>query len=438
MSEMDPPHDERAEQCTLGAAILAPAALTEVSSIVTAESFYRPAHGLLFTAMHALADSGQPVDPVTLAAHLERAGSLARVGGMSYLHTLIHETPTAANAAYYAEIVATKAKLRALIAAGSRIVQLGYGADDQDVADTVERARSMVDGLAVSRGSSDVLEIGDLLTSTLDELEATAAPHWPTGFRDLDDTLNGGLHAGTFTVIGARPGVGKSVLALRIAAHVASLGHGAIVFSLEMSRSELMARFFAAEGSIELTTLNSRALSQDDWRRAAEVANRAANWPLAVSDAPRIGITGMTARARDRKATPRGLAVVVVDYLQLVTPSDPRATREQQIAAISRGLKLMSRELEVAVVAAAQVNRGGEQHAGGRPRMSDLRESGAIEADADAVLLLHDDPDEEATGLLEVIVAKNRHGPRKTINLSWAPHYATARSLSRFSPEEVA
>lgn len=223
----------------------------------------------------------------------------------------------------------------------------------------------------------------------------------------------------------------NSLLALRFAAQVAAQGHGALMVSLEMSRDELMKRFFAAEASVELTALNSHRLSNDDWSRVSTAAEKARDWPLAVTDAPRLGVTGIASRARDRVRTVRGLALVVVDYVQLVQPSDPRVSREQQIAGISRGLKLLSRELQVPVVAAAQVNRGSEQRTGRKPVMSDLRESGSLEADADTVLLLHDDDDQAKVGQIEVIVAKNRHGPKGSVLLSWAPYYATARNLAR-------
>lgn len=427
-----PPWDELAEKALLGSMLLSARAVADVADVVTAEDFYRPAHQHIYRAAVEVQQAGEPVDAVTLADELEKRGLLVKIGGAPYLHTLMQDVPTATNASYYAEIVHAKALQRCLIEAGTRIAQMGYtGADE--IADLVERARAEVDKLSITQSTGDTLVLADLIPAHMDELEQPVTPGYPTGLHDLDEVL-GGLHPGTLTVIGARPGIGKSILALRFAAHVASLGHGAIMFSLEMSRSELMERFFASEASVELTTLRKHTLSTDDWRRIAEVADRAREWPLAVADVPRIGVTGVTSRARDRARTERGLALVVVDYLQLMAPSDTRAPRQEQIASISRGLKLLARELGVAVVAAAQLNRGSEQRADKKPGLADLRESGAIEADADAVLLLHD---EGKPGQLEVIVAKNRHGPRKSVQVGWAPYYATARSLARSSYEEA-
>lgn len=199
------------------------------------------------------------------------------------------------------------------------------------------------------------------------------------------------------------------------------------MLSLEISRTELMNRFFSAQAGVELTRLNRHELTQDDWRRVHNATRDAGGWPLAVSDASTIGLTGVT--AHDRLRIKRGLAVLVMDYLQLVTPADARVPRQEQVAGVSCGLKLLARDLDIAVVAAAQVNRVSDARAGGRPTMNDLRESGAIEADADTILLLHDDP--EQMGELELIVAKNRHGPKRNVNLAWAPHYARVGNLSR-------
>lgn len=427
-----PPWDERAERAVLGAIMLSAQAVADVADVLTGEDFYRPAHSEVYQAAVAVAQANEPIDTVTLADELQRRGTLAKVGGAPYLLTLIQDVPTATNAGYYAEIVAAKALQRRLIEAGTRIAQFGYAGGDEP-AEMVERARAEVDKLVGVQRATDASVLADLIPAHLDELQQPIKPGFPSGFTDLDDVLGGGFHPGTLTVVGARPGLGKSILALRFAAHVASLGFGSLVFSLEMSRSELMGRFFAAEATVELSNLHQHHLSDDDWQRIHEAAEKARDWPLAVSDLPRIGVTGMLSRARDRTRTVRGLSLVVVDYLQLVTPSDTRASREQQIAGISRGLKLMARELQVPVVAAAQVNRGPEQRADRKPVLSDLRESGAIEADADTVLLLHDNPgDKTKDGKLEVIVAKNRHGPKKSVELAWAPYYATARNLARY------
>lgn len=427
-----PPHDEFAEVSVLGSMLLSAKAITDVAEALAPEDFYVPKHQWIYEAATHVRQAGDPVDAVTLADELGRRGQLDRVGGAPYLLTLVQRVPVASNAAYYASIVAARATLRRLIEAGTRVVQLGYaGADGADVDEVVERARAELDKLTGNATVGDTFELGNMIPDHLDALREAKKPGFETGFIDLDKILNGGLHPGNFVVIGARPGVGKSLLGLRFAAHVAAAGHGALMVSLEMSRAELMNRFFAAEAKVELTALNAHRLSDDDWTRLSKAAEESREWPLAVTDAPRIGVTGIMSRARDRSRTARGLALVVVDYLQLVQPPDARATREQQVAAISRSLKLMSRELMVPVVVAAQLNRGSEQRAERRPVLSDLRESGQIEADADTVLLLHDDAELAKSGQIEVIVAKNRHGPKGTIQLTWAPYYATARNAAR-------
>lgn len=429
MNDM-PRWDEQAEQAVLGAMLLSARAVAEVGEVMSPEDFYRPAHKTIYEAILNTIEAGQPVDQVTVLDYLSKHGELNRIGGGSYLLTLIERVPVAANAGYYAEIVAEYATLRRIVEAGTRIVQLGYTADGRDSEETVERARAELDKLVVARNSADTVELEDLLPAAIEELSQPVTPGFPTGFADLDKVLGGGLHPGTVTIVGARPGVGKSILLLQIAAFIAANGHGALVHSLEMSRSELMNRFFAAEAGVELTSLHEHRLSDDDWRRVLEARERAKSWPLAVSDAPRIGITGIASRARDRARTARGLSVLAVDYLQLVTPHDARAPREQQVAGISRGLKLLARELNVPILAAAQVNRGSEARADKKPTLADLRESGGIEADADTVILLYENP--EHVGELELILAKNRHGPKTSVHVAWAPHYARARSLARF------
>jgi replicative DNA helicase len=231
-----PSWDEAAEQAVLGAMLLSAKAITEVSEVVSPEDFYRPAHRLIFGAVLATMEEGQPVDQVTVLDYLSTRGLLAKVGGGPYLHTLMERVPTAVNGAYYAEIVARHATLRRLAEAGQRIMQLAYVADGEDVDEVVERARAELDKLVVARNTGDTAELEDLLPDAIEQLARPIKPGHPTGFADLDKVLGGGLHPGTVTIIGARPGVGKSILCLQIAAHIAASGHGALVHSLEMSR----------------------------------------------------------------------------------------------------------------------------------------------------------------------------------------------------------
>lgn len=427
--ELLPAHDETAEQAVLGAILLSGRVLDEVAETLTAQAFYAPKHSAVFTAALAVRDAGQPVDAVTVLAELERRGWLEKVGGGPYLHTLLAVVPTAANAGFYADRVAECARLRGLAETGTRIVQSVHQAGSTEAAELIERARAALDHLAqAGRTGGAAVELDELLHDGLAELAQPAAPALSTGFPDLDAVLGGGLKPGGLYVVGARPGLGKSILCLQCALNAARGGTGAFVVSLEMSRSDVMVRIFASEASVELGDLTRRNLTSSDWQRLRDAAGRARAWPLAVDDTAELTLTAIRSRARDRARRPGGLGLLVVDYLQLVKPADPRAPREQQVAAISRGLKLLGRELDVPVLAAAQINRASEQRTDRRPSVADLRESGAIEADADAVLLLHDDPDQ--LGELEVVIGKNRHGPRRSVHLAWSPHYARARSMA--------
>jgi replicative DNA helicase len=409
--------------------LLSPAAAADVFEAIGVDDFYQPAHQTVFAAMTAMRVDGTAIDAITVSDELERRGELLRIGGGPYLHTLLTSCQTAANAGYYAEIVAKKAVLRRLVQAGTRIVQFGYqGSDGADADEVVTRSRAELDKLVSDRTPDhDTSDLHDLMAASFEELDRPKSMGVKTGFPDLDDVL-GGLRPGTLTVMGARPGIGKSLLCLQIAQHAASNGIPAHVVSLEMSATDLMERFWASEATIELTTLRERRLSADDWRRMQVAAERAAEWPLRVTDSTSIGLTGIQSRVAGH-----GCGLLVVDYLQLVRPMDARLPRQEQVAAISRGLKVLARQLQVAVLVASQVNRGSEGRTDKRPTLADLRESGAIEADADAVVLLHDDP--EDPGCIELIVAKNRHGPKRSVNLAWSPYYARARSLTRESRE---
>lgn len=425
LDDLMPPHDAHAEQATLGAILSSARALAEVAEVLEPGDFYRPAHQAVYRAALHLEQAGEPVDPVTVADHLERTGDLARIGGAPYLHTLFAAVPTAANAAYYADIVAERATLRRLLEASQRIAQHALtGTANGDVADVVENARQTLDSVT-SRARAEVA-VHDLDALAVDALDRYASPEPPslaTGWPDLDDIL-GGLRPGTLTVIGARPGVGKSVLGINLVTHTASRGLGALFCSLEMPRTEVVDRIMANLASVELDRINRHRLAPDDWNRVRAAASDLKGWPLKVVDHHSMSLARVRAVARDRVRTPLGLHLLAVDYLQLMRPADPRAPREQQVASFSRGLKLLAKELAVPVVALAQVNRGSEQRSDRRPALADLRESGSIEADADAVLLLHHDP--EHPGELEVTTAKNRHGRTGTTYLGWSPHYARA------------
>ncbi|WP_440899189.1 replicative DNA helicase [Actinosynnema sp.] len=425
LDELLPPHDAQAEQATLGAILASSRALAEVSEVLEPGDFYRPAHQAVYLAALHLDHAGEPVDPVTVADRLNRIGDLARVGGAPYLHTLFAAVPTAANASYYAEIVAEKATLRRLMEAGHRITQQALtGANGAEVASVVENARQTLDAVTSrARAEIAVYDLEDLADAALDRYASPEPPSLPTGWPDLNAII-GGLRPGTLTVIGARPGVGKSVLGINLVTHAAARGHGALFLSLEMPKTEVIDRVIANLASVELDHLTKHRLSPHDWEHVRAAHAKLKGWPLKVVDYGHVSLTTARTIGRDQARSPRGLSLLVVDYLQLMKPADPRAPREQQVAGNSRGLKLLAKELDVPVVALAQVNRGSEQRSDRRPALADLRESGSIEADADAVLLLHHDP--EHVGEIEVGIPKNRHGRTGTIHIPWSPHYARA------------
>lgn len=433
--DRQPPADLAAEQSALGGMLLSRDAIPDVvAALAGGQDFYRPAHQTIYRAIIDLYERGDPADPVTVAAELHRRGELLRLGGAPYLHTLIATVPTAANAAHYAEIVAEKALLRRLVEAGTRIVQLGYhGEDADDAAAVVERARASLDAVATTaQGDVQVHEVDDLAERALLRYADKAKPGLSTGCPDLDAVLAGGLRPGTLTVIGARPGVGKTAAGIGIAVHAALQGHGALFVSLEMTEAELMDRVIANLASVRLIHLIRHTLGDSEWSAVQKAVDRLASVPLAVVDNPTLGLTAIRSIARDRTRTAAGLSLLVIDYLSLMQPANPRADRHEQVAAMSRGLKLLAKELHVPVIALHQLNRESEKRVGKKPQLSDLRESGAVEADADNVWLLHrpDEPDDPRQGEIDFIVAKNRQGPTTTVTQAWLPHFARVVSLA--------
>ncbi|HEY2675190.1 MAG TPA: replicative DNA helicase [Rugosimonospora sp.] len=435
--DRSPPQDVAAEQCALGGMMLSKDAIADVIEILKPGDFYRPAHATIFDAILDLYGRGEPADAITVAAALADAGDLGRVGGAPYLHTLIASVPTAANAAYYARIVSERAVLRRLIEAGTRIVQLGYGSatgGGRDVDDLVDLAQQAVYDVTERRVSEDFAILSDLLQPTLDEIEAVGAQGGmmtgvPTGFTDLDRLLNG-LHAGQLIIVAGRPGLGKSTAAMDFA-RTASVRHNyaSAIFSLEMSKVEIVMRLLSAEARVPLHVLRSGQLSDDDWTKLARRMGEISEAPLFVDDTPSMNLMEIRAKARRLKQR-HDLKLVIVDYLQLMTSPKRTESRQQEVAELSRGLKLLAKEVECPVVAVSQLNRGPEQRTDKRPQLSDLRESGSIEQDADVVILLHRDDyyDKESprAGEADFIVAKHRNGPTDTITVAAQLH------LSRF------
>lgn len=431
-----PPWDEAAELAALGAVLLAPHALAEVCAIADPADFYRPAHEQILRAAIEIAAAGAAPDAISVGRLLHERGQLERLGGAPFLHTLIASVPTAANAAFYAETVAAKAVLRRTERAGVRLQQLAHdpAADPDQVAAT---ARAELELLA------DRARVGRCGPTPADVLADEAverygdpniAPRLSTGWPDLDDVLGGGLVPGSVTVLAARPNVGKSVTGLGMAINAASAGHGVMAVTLEMSAAELTDRLIASLGSVTLDTLAARQFDDDQWARVVAGYDRLRELPLWIVDDPGLTVAAIGSAARDCARRPGGLGLIVIDYLQLVTPAE-RVPRQEQVAGMSRAVKLLAKETGVPTLLLAQLNRGPEQRSDRRPTPADIRESGAVEQDADVVLLLHGDP--EAPGEIEVIVAKNRHGRKGSAHLAFAGHYARLSSLARFTGHDA-
>ncbi|MFE6194125.1 replicative DNA helicase [Streptomyces sp. NPDC057838] len=415
-----PPHDFRAEQAVLGGMFFASSTntrvLDEVQQILHGpEDFYTARHQDIYAAILDLYGSGKPIDPITLAAQMREAGSLARIGGASYLHELAQAVPTVAHAPHYAQNVRDCAFRRALVTTCTAGRDEAYNptSDPAQVAETItEQVQRIVSG---ATESVDRFWASDHAEVFLDQLESTANdPIIRTAWPDLDTVVK--LRAGQLVIVGARPGGGKSVLGLNLAVHTA-LKHqmAAVLFSMEMGGDQVMARCYADQARIPLGRLEERNLNDDEWQRMAQATARIAEAPLSIDDTPRLSLGRLRARLRQMEANGRPARVVIVDYIQLMQ-TDPAWGRQrwEQLGTLSRELKILAGEFNVLVVALTQMNRNPETRADKKPSMGDLRESGSFENDANVVLLLHKDPPnsegEPQQGRIDVIVAKNRQG----------------------------
>src|SRR3984957_12158763 len=580
-----PPQDLAAEQSVLGGMLLSKDAIADVLERLRPGDFYRPAHQNVYDAILDLYGRGEPADAVTVAAELDRRGMLRRIGGAPYLHTLISTVPTAANAGYYAGIVAEKALLRRLVEAGTGVVQYGYaGADGADVAEIVDRAQAEIYDVADRRTTEDFVALEDLLQPTMDEIDAIASNGGvsrgvPTGFTELDEVTNG-LHPGQMIIVAARPGVGKALAldtplptpdgwttmgevavgdellggdgrptrvvaateimlgrpcyevefsdgtvivadaehqwptaygirttdvlrggldtiaaagsmarygirpgattlmapALQVdavrpvgsvpvrcvqvdnAAHLYLAGRGmvpthnstlgldfmrscsikhrlpSVIFSLEMSKSEIVMRLLSAEAKIKLADMRSGRMNDDDWTRLARRMSEISEAPLYIDDSPNLTMMEIRAKARRLKQK-ADLKLIVIDYLQLMTSGKKHESRQVEVSEFSRQLKLLAKEIEVPVVAIAQLNRGPEQRTDKKPMLSDLRESGSLEQDADMVILLNRpdafERDDPRGGEADFILAKHRNGPTKTVTVAHQLHLSRFTNMAR-------
>jgi replicative DNA helicase len=428
--ERMPPQDMGAEMAVLGGMLLSADAIGEVIDILQPRDYYRPAHETIHLAIVDLYGRGEPADPITVAAELLKRGEITKVGGAGYLHTLVNTVPTAANAGWYAEIVNERAVFRRLIEAGTHIAQEGYAAEGSAV-DAADRAQAAIFSVVDQRGEEELLPMRDTIDDTIDHIEMLSKRDGslsglPTGFADLD-ALTGGLRGGQMIVIAGRPGHGKSTLAMDLARAAAiKHGHTCLFLSLEMGRHEINMRILSAEASVPLHHLRTGAMTDDDWNALRAHRQEVHDAPLVIDVTPNLTSIDVRTKAR-RVKQKQGLDLVVVDYLQLMGSGGRRAeNRQLEVSEISRNLKLLAGELDVPVVALSQLNRGPEQRSDKKPALSDLRESGAIENDADMVILIHREDAYEReharAGEADLIVAKHRGGALTTITVASQLH----------------
>ncbi len=433
------PHNLIAEESLLGAMLLSREAIAAATEIVRAEHFYRPANGHIFQAIATLYSGGEPADPVTVAETLRRADLLDAIGGPATLVGLQANAPAISNAGRYARIVEELALLRSMIATAGEIAELGYSLPD-DVAKAVDQAEAMIFDLAEHRGSSKTKSVHELLSDTLDRLEqlyerGDAITGTPTGYLDLDEMLSG-LQPNALVVIGARPAMGKTAFALGMVGHAAMTARRPVlVFSLEMSQVEITQRLLSSEARVDAGRMRNGRLNEADWEKISRAVGPLAEAPIWIDDNPNVTVMEIRSKARKLKGQIGDVGLVVVDYIQLMTGRSGAENRQVEVAEISRGLKVLAREIEAPVVALAQLNRGLEQRADKRPMLSDLRESGALEQDADVVMFLYRDEvyhsDTQDQGIAEVIIAKHRSGPTGTVRLAWLGQYTKFANMAK-------
>ena len=435
-----PPSDTEAEQAVLGSMFFGIEPLSVAYERLSSDDFYRPEHKVVFETMIELFVKNINIDLVTLSNRLTEKSLIDSVGGREYLITLYGCVSTGANIKHYVEIVEKKSILRKLISASNEISTESYSGE-KEVEDIIEIAEKSIFNIIQNRSSEDFSPIHEVLANSIEKIEQIyknngAITGIPTGFTDFDKKT-AGLQPSDLILIAARPSMGKTALALNIAQHAAvRKGLSTAIFSLEMSKEQLVNRLLCSEALVDAQKLRTGALDSTDWEKIAESIGPLSEAPLYIDDTP--GITLMELRAKCRRLKlEKGLDMVLIDYLQLMSGSSSKSqqNRQQEISDISRGLKALAREMSVPVIALSQLSRAVEGRADKRPMLSDLRESGAIEQDADVVTFLYRDeyynPDSEKKNQAEVIIAKQRNGPTGTIDLIWMGNYTKFRSIER-------
>jgi replicative DNA helicase len=433
-----PPQNLDAEESVLGAMMLSPGAIEAVVEIVDAGDFYRESHGTIFKAAVTLYARGEPVDAITVADQLEKDGTLAEIGGPEKIQELASLVPAAANAAHYARIVHELATLRGLIRVGQEITRLGFDRPGE-VVELLDRAEQELYDLSQHRVTTQFAHIDDLLKESFERITAlyeagSDITGTASGFRDLD-RLTSGFQPGNLIIVAARPSMGKSALALCMAANVAVRQELPVaLFTLEMSKAEVTQRLMCSEGKVESQRLRTGKLAADDWPRLTAACDKLSKAPIYVDDTGSVTLMEIRSKLRRLKSREPKLGLVVIDYLQLMTSGTTVENRVQEVSQISRQLKVLARDLDVPIVALSQLSRAVEQRADKRPILSDLRESGSIEQDADLVAFVYRDeyynPDEtDSAGLAELIVAKHRNGATGMVKLNFVGRYAKFSDL---------
>ncbi|MCP1095969.1 replicative DNA helicase [Bacillaceae bacterium OS4b] len=434
-----PPQNIEAEQAVLGAIFLEPSSLTVTSEVLIPEDFYRSSHQKIFNVMLKLNDEGKAVDLITVTEELAATKNLEEVGGVSYLSELAGSVPTAANIEYYARIVEEKSLLRRLIRTATNIAQEGYSREDE-VEELLGEAEKTIMEVAQRKNSGSFQNIKDVLVATYDNIEILTTRKGdvtgiPTGFAELD-RMTAGFQRNDLIIVGARPSVGKTAFALNIAQNVATkTEENVAIFSLEMGAEQLVMRMLCAEGNINAQNLRTGSLTDEDWRKLTMAMGSLSNAGIYIDDTPGVRIGEIRSKCRRLKQE-HGLGMILIDYLQLIQ-GDGRSgdNRQQEVSEISRSLKALARELKVPVIALSQLSRGVEQRQDKRPMMSDIRESGSIEQDADIVAFLYRDDyydkESENKNIIEIIIAKQRNGPVGTVSLAFVKEYNKFVNLER-------
>lgn len=421
-----PPHSVESEQSILGSILLDKDAIITVTETIQPEDFYKEAHKIIYECMMKLNNKSEPIDLITLTEELKKQGHLEDVGGISYITSLSTIVPTTSNVKYYADIVKEKSVLRKLIKVSNDILNLGYDSSIK-VEDILEKAEKQIFDISQEKSSEDFKSINSVLMDAYDMIEKLYTNKEDitgitTGFEDLNNKTNG-LQRTDLILIAARPAMGKTAFSLNLVQNAALKGDASVaVFSLEMSKEQLVQRMLAAQSHVELKKIKNGSLDENDWPRIIDAMSVLSNSNIYIDDTPGIKISELRSKCRKLKIE-KGLDLILIDYLQLMEGDGGNESRQQEISKISRSLKIIAKELNCPVIALSQLSRAPEQRADHRPMLSDLRESGAIEQDADIVMFLYRDeyyhPDSERKNIGEIIIAKNRHGETGSVELVW-------------------